>query len=57
MVKSTQDKATIQEYTERLIQMTNGFCEDYLNDEYKELCEKLIRRCHAKESCLFCQGR
>jgi hypothetical protein len=37
VVKSTQDKATVQEYTEKLIQMTNGFCENYLDDEYKAL--------------------
>jgi hypothetical protein len=39
MVKSTQDKVTIQEYTEKLIQMTNGFC-DSVNFEIKlvEFC-------------------
>jgi len=48
MTKSTQDKATIHEYTEKLIQMTNGFCDDYLNEEYKALCEKLIRKMSRK---------
>ena len=44
MTKNAQDKATVQEYTEKLIQMTNGFCDEYLDDEYKALCEKLIRK-------------
>src|SRR6266581_2010506 len=57
MVKSTQDKATVQEYTEKLIQMTNGFCESYLDEEYKALCEKLIRKMSRKRVVPFLSGK
>jgi hypothetical protein len=48
VAKSTQDKATVQEYTEKLIEMTNGFCDSYLDEEYKALFEKLIRKMSRK---------
>ncbi|HXZ05275.1 MAG TPA: DUF6398 domain-containing protein [Ktedonobacteraceae bacterium] len=57
MVKSTQDKATLQEITEKLIQLTNGFCESYLDDEYKALCEKLIRKMSRKKVVPFLSGK
>ena len=57
MAKSTQDKATVQEYTEKLIQMTNSFCESYLDDEYKALCEKLIRKMSRKRVVPFLSGK
>jgi hypothetical protein len=57
MAKSTQDKATVQEYTEKLIQMTNGFCDSYLDEEYKALCEKLIRKMSRKRVVPFLTGR
>ena len=57
MAKSTQDKATVQDYTEKLIQMTNGFCDEYLDDEYKALCEKLIRKMSRKRVVPFLSGK
>jgi hypothetical protein len=57
MAKSAQDKATVQEYTEKLIQMTNGFCDEYLDDEYKALCEKLIRKMSRKRVVPFLSGK
>ena len=57
MAKSTQDKATVQEYTEKLIQMTNGFCDSYLDEEYKALCEKLIQKMSRKRVVPFLSGK
>src|SRR5207244_4967729 len=57
MAKSAQDKVTVQEYTEKLIQMTNGFCESYLDEEYKALCEKLIRKMSRKRVVPFLSGK
>jgi Domain of unknown function (DUF6398) len=57
MAKNTQDKATVQQYTEKLIQMTNGFCDRYLDQEYKDLCEKLIRKMSRKRVVPFLSGR
>jgi hypothetical protein len=57
MVKSTQDKVTVQEYIEKLIQMTNGFCDSYLDAEYEALCEKLIRKMSRKRVVPFLSGK
>ena len=57
MAKSTQDKATVLEYTEKLIRMTNDFCESYLDEEYKALCEKLIRKMSRKRVVPFLSGK
>ncbi len=57
MAKNTQDKAIVQQYTEKLIQMTNGFCDRYLDQEYKDLCEKLIRKMSRKRVVPFLSGR
>lgn len=57
MAKNTQDKATVQQYTEKLIQMTDGFCDRYLDQEYKDLCEKLIRKMSRKRVVPFLSGR
>jgi hypothetical protein len=52
-----QDKATVQNYTETLIQMTNDFCDRYLDDDYEALCEKLIRKMSRKRVVPFLSGR
>jgi hypothetical protein len=57
MAKNTQDKAIVQQYTEKLIQMTNGFCDRYLDQEYKDLCKKLIRKMSRKRVVPFLSGR
>lgn len=52
-----QDKATVQKYTETLIQMTAEFCDTRLDAEYKALCEKLIRKMSRKRAVPFLTGR
>jgi Domain of unknown function (DUF6398) len=52
-----KDKATIQHYTETLIQMTNDFCDHHADQEYKALCEKLIRKMSRKKVVPFLSGR
>ena len=34
-----RDKAIIEEKTQRLVEMTNEFCDAYLYSDYKHLCE------------------
>ena len=51
------DKATVQQYTETLIQMTGEFCDRYLDEEYKALCDKLIRKMSRKKVVPFLSGR
>jgi Domain of unknown function (DUF6398) len=54
---STKDKETIQKYTETLIQMTGEFCDRYLDQECKALCEKLIRKMSRKRVVPFLSGK
>lgn len=51
------DKVIITEKTQRLIEMTTGFCDEYLDEDYKQLCEKLIRKMSRKRNVPFLSGR
>ncbi len=51
------DKAIIAEKTQRLIEMTAGFCDRYLDEDYKQLCEKLIRKMSRKRNVPFLSGQ
>jgi hypothetical protein len=52
-----KNKVTIAETTQRLIEMTAGFCDEYLDEDYKQLCEKLIRKMSRKRNVPFLSGR
>jgi len=45
-----RDKAIIEEKTQKLIEMTAGFCDEYLDEDYKQLCEKLIGKMSRKRN-------
>jgi len=51
------DKETVKKYTETLIQLTNDFCDQHLNEEYKALCEKAIRMMARKKTVPFLSGK
>jgi len=51
------DKAIITEKTQRLIEMTTGFCDEYLDEDYKQLCVKLIQKMSRKRNAPFLSGR
>jgi hypothetical protein len=53
----TDNKAIVIAKTERLIEMTSGFCDRYLDDDYKQLCENLIRKMSRKRRVPFLSGR
>jgi hypothetical protein len=38
-----QDKALIAEKAKQLIELTAGFCDQHVDEEYKQLCAKLIQ--------------
>jgi len=40
-----KDKILIEKKMQKLIEITAGFCDAYLDEDYKQLCEKLIQRC------------
>lgn len=52
-----RDKAAIQEKMQTLIKMTAEFCDANLDEEYKQLCEKLIRKMARKRDVPFLYGR
>ncbi len=42
---------------QKLIEMTARFCDEHLDEEYKQLCEKLIRKMSRKRNVPFLSGR
>jgi hypothetical protein len=52
-----KDKTIIAEKAQRLIEMTARFCDEYLDEDYKQLCEKLIRKMSRKRNVPFLSGR
>lgn len=44
-----KNKVPIEEKIHKLIEMTTGFCETYLDTDYKQLCEKLIKKMSRKQ--------
>lgn len=51
------DKAAIAAKTQQLIDLTNVFSDTYLNEDYKQLCEKLIRKMARKRVVPFMSGK
>lgn len=52
-----KDKAIVEEKAQKLLEMTGGFCKEYLDDDYRQLCEKLIRKMSRKRFVPFLSGR
>lgn len=52
-----KEKTIVEEKRQRLLEMTSGFCDAYLNEDYKELCEKLIRKMSHKRNVPFLYGQ
>lgn len=52
-----RDKTRINEKAHQLISLTTAFCEQRLDDEYEQLCEKLIRKMSRKRNVPYLSGR
>ncbi len=52
-----EDKDSVKSKTNMLIEMTGKFCNEKLNDEYRELTEKLIHKLARKRHVPFLSGR
>ncbi len=50
-------KAIVAEKAQKLKQMTAAFCDKYVDEEYKHLCEKLIAKMPRKRNVPFISGR
>ena len=51
------DKVKVQQIKSQLIQMTNKFCNTHVNEEYAELCQRLIEKMARKRQPPFAAGR
>jgi hypothetical protein len=52
-----KEKNLIEEKTRQLIGMTGSFCQQFLDEDYRQLCEKLIRKMSRKRAVPFLSGR
>jgi hypothetical protein len=52
-----RDKDLTEQRMQKLIAMTAGFCDVYVDEDYKQLCEKLIRKMSRKRNVPFLSGR
>ena len=52
-----RDKALIEEKKQKLLETTAGFCDAYLDEDYKQLCEKVILKMSRKRNVPFLSGR
>lgn len=50
-------KQEIKQLEEKLLEMTNTFCTQQLNEDYRQLCEKLIRKLGRKKVIPFQKGK
>jgi hypothetical protein len=51
------DRELIKQKTDALIEMTDGFADRYLDEDYKVLCRKLIEKMSRKRQVPFISGR
>lgn len=52
-----KEKKKIEEKVQKLVEMTTAFCREYLDEDYKQLCEKLIMKMSRKRVVPFLSGR
>jgi len=52
-----RDKAAIEEKRQWLVEATAAYCNEYLDDDYKKLCENLINKMSRKRTVPFLSGR
>ena len=52
-----KDKTIVEEKTQKLLEMTATFCREYLDEDYKQLCAKLIGKMSRKRAVPFLSGR
>ncbi|SDY12957.1 DUF6398 domain-containing protein [Nitrosomonas sp. Nm33] len=51
MGKTEQIPATLQERYDEITGLTNQFCQQHLNEEYRDLCRRMaVKLCHKRPS-------
>lgn len=53
----TKDKTRADEIAKALIEMTSKYCDEFLDDDYKQLCIKMIEKMSRKRNIPFLSGR
>jgi len=57
MPRTKKDKEKIEAISQELIRLTGEFCDQHLDEEYKQLAEKLILKMKRKRQVPFLRGR
>ncbi len=57
MARTKAEKEKIEAISQELIKMTGEFCDQYLDEDYKQLAEKLILKMKRKWQVPFLRGR
>lgn len=52
-----KEKKIIEEKAQKLLEMTAAFCREFLDEDYKQLCAKLIGKMSRKRAAPFLSGR
>ncbi len=52
-----KEKKIVEEKAQKLVEMTGKFCQAFLDDDYRQLCEKLIVKMVRKRAVPFLSGR
>jgi hypothetical protein len=52
-----KEKKRVEEKGQKLAEMTAAFCREYLDEDYKQLCEKLIMKMSRKRVAPYLSGR
>ena len=52
-----KEKKIVEEKAQKLLEITGSFCRQYLDEDYKQLCEKLIAKMSRKRNVPFLSGR
>ncbi len=57
MARTKAEKEKIEAISQRLLELTGEFCDQYLDDDYKQLCKKMILKMKRKRQIPFLSGR
>ncbi len=57
MARTKAEKEKIEAISQELIKMTGEICDQYLDEDYKQLAEKLILKMKRKWQVPFLRGR
>ncbi|MCP4535874.1 MAG: hypothetical protein GY832_01905 [Chloroflexi bacterium] len=57
MARTRAEKEKIESIGQKLIELTGEFCDQYLDDDYKQLTQKLVSKMKRKHQVPFLRGR